>query len=256
MDTRTISVTLKIWRQAGPNVKGHFDTFGVEDVSTDLAFLEVLDLVNERLQKDGQEPVAFESNCREGICGCCGAAVNGRPHGPRPATTLCQLYMRHFKNGDVIVVEPLRATAFVIIKDLVVDRSPLDRIIQAGGFVSVRTGQAPDANATPVPKKQAEQAFRAAACIGCGACVAACPNASASLFMAAKVVQLAKLPQGYPEREQRVSAMVQQMDEEGFGSCSKHYECQAVCPKQITVENIATMHREYLRATLSPHEKV
>jgi succinate dehydrogenase / fumarate reductase iron-sulfur subunit len=254
MDTKTISVTLKVWRQDGPDVKGHLDTFEVKDVSTDISFLEMLDIVNEGLQKAGKEPIAVESNCREGICGCCGATLNGRPHGPKAATTLCQLNMRHFKNGEVIVVEPFRATAFPIIKDLVIDRSALDHIIQAGGYVSVRTGQAPDANTVVVPKQQAEKAFQAAACIGCGACAAVCPNASASVFTAAKIAQLAKLPQGHPERKKRVQSMVDQMDKEGFGSCSKHHECHAVCPKEISVENITTMNREYVKSLLASGE--
>lgn len=248
MNEKTISITLKVWRQEGPEAQGYLETHEARDISTDISFLEMLDIVNAGLQKAGIEPIAFESNCREGICGCCGATVNGRPHGPRPATTLCQLHMRHFHDGDVIVVEPFRATAFPIIRDLVVDRSALDRIIQAGGYVSVRTGQAPDANAIPIPKKRAEAAFRSAECIGCGACTAACPNASASLFAAAKIGQLAALPQGHPEREQRVRSIARRMDEEGFGPCSKHYECHAVCPKQVGVENITTMNRENLRA--------
>jgi succinate dehydrogenase / fumarate reductase, iron-sulfur subunit len=254
MNAKKISVTLKVWRQESPETKGRFETYKAEDISTDLSFLEMLDIVNTNLQKAGIEPVAFESNCREGICGCCGATVDGRPHGPRAATTFCQLHMRNFSDGDTIVVEPFRATAFPIIKDLVVDRSALDHIIQAGGYVSVRTGEAPDANAILVAKKQAEQAFRAAACIGCGACAAVCPNASASLFTAAKITQLARLPQGHPERKKRVRAMVRRMDEEGFGSCSKHYECQAVCPKEITVEHITTMNREFLLSLLAAAE--
>lgn len=248
---KTISVTLKVWRQQGPEDHGHLETYEAKDVSTDTSFLEMLDIVNARLQEADIEPIAFESNCREGICGCCGAAVDGRPHGPREATTLCQLHMRHFHDGDVIVVEPFRATAFPIVRDLVVDRSALDRIIQSGGYVSARTGQAPDAHAIPIPKQVAEQAFRAASCIGCGACVAACPNASASLFVAAKISQFAKLPQGHPERRSRVRAMTRQMDREGFGSCSKHYECHAVCPKQIGVSTVTTMNREHLAALLA-----
>ncbi len=213
----------------------------------------MLDIVNAGLEKAGADPIAFEHDCREGICGSCGAVVNGHAHGPQRATTLCQLYMRHFNDGDVITIEPFRAKAFPLIKDLVVDRSAFDRIIQAGGYISVKTGTAPDAHAQLVPKPKAEQAMDAAACIGCGACVAACPNASASLFTAAKISQLCKLPQGDPERKRRVSAMIRQMDHEGFGSCSKHYECQAACPKEIKVANIATMNREFLR-TLLPGE--
>lgn len=250
-NSKAISVTLKVWRQENPEVEGHLETYEAKDVSTDLSFLEMLDIVNEDLQEKGIEPIAFESNCREGICGCCGAVVNGRPHGPQPATTLCQLHMRHFEDGDVIVVEPFRATAFPIIKDLVVDRSALDRIIQAGGYISVRTGQAPDAHTILVPKDVAELAFQAATCIGCGACTAACPNASANLFVAAKITQLAKLPQGHPERKRRVHAMAVQMDRDGFGSCSKHHECHTVCPKKISTDTISTMKREYLRALLA-----
>ncbi len=248
---RKINIVLKVWRQDGPKAKGHFELYQAREISSDLSFLEMLDLVNEKLQKDGVRPIAYESNCREGVCGCCGATVNGRPHGPKPATTLCQLHMRNFKDGDLIVIEPFRATAFPLIQDLVVDRSALDRIIQAGGYVSVRTGQAPDANAVPIEKNLAEQAFKAAACIGCGACAAACPNASASLFTAAKIAQLSRLPQGHPERKRRVQMMARQMDKEDFGSCSKHYECHAVCPKQITVESITTMHREYMKTLVT-----
>ena len=208
----------------------------------------MLDIVNTDLEKQGIEPISFDHDCREGICGSCGAVVNGEAHGPQRATTLCQLHMRKFKDGDIIIIEPFRAKAFPLIKDLVIDRSAFDRIIQAGGYVSVRTGQAPDAHAVPIKKDNADRAMDAAACIGCGACVAACPNASASLFMSAKITQLCKLPQGHPERNRRVIAMVRQMDAEGFGSCSKHYECEAVCPKEVKVENITLMNREYLRA--------
>ncbi len=246
----TISVTLKVWRQDGPEAKGYFETHEAKDISTSMSVLEMLDVVNLRLQKEGKEPIAFESNCREGICGSCGAAVNGQPHGPKRATTLCQLYMRHFNEGDLLVLEPFRASAFPVIKDLVVDRSAFDRIIQAGGYVTVKTGQASDANAILVPKDVSDRAFRSAACIGCGACAASCPNASASLFAAAKVAQLALLPQGSVERTSRAREMVKQMDAEGFGSCSKHYECQEACPKEIKVENIAVMNREYLRSLL------
>jgi len=246
----TISLTLKAWRQDGPEAEGRFETYEAKEISTSISVLEMLDLVNMRLEKEGKEPVAFESNCREGICGSCGAAVNGQPHGPQRATTLCQLYMRHFTDGDTLIIEPFRASAFPVIKDLVVDRSALDRIIQAGGYVTVKTGQACDANAILIPKAVSDRAFRSAACIGCGACAAACPNASASLFAAAKVAQLAQLPQGDVGRTRRVREIVQQMDEDRFGSCSKHYECQAVCPKEIGVENIAIMNREYLRAML------
>lgn len=248
MDNRTISLTLKVWRQPSADAPGKFQTIPAKDVSTDISFLEMLDIVNAGLEARGEEPVAFDHDCREGICGSCGAVVNGQAHGPQAATTLCQLHMRKFSDGDTIVIEPFRARAFPVIKDLVVDRGALDRIIQAGGYVSVRTGAAPDAHAVPVKKDDAERAMDAAACIGCGACVAACPNASASLFTAAKITQLCKLPQGHPERNRRVVAMVRQMDAEGFGSCSKHYECQAACPKEVKVENITLMNREYLRA--------
>ena len=248
MDNRTISLTLKVWRQPSADAPGKFQTIPAKDVSTDISFLEMLDIVNDGLEARGEEPVAFDHDCREGICGSCGAVVNGQAHGPQAATTLCQLHMRKFSDGDTIIIEPFRARAFPVIKDLVVDRGALDRIIQAGGYVSVRTGAAPDAHAVPVRKDDAERAMDAAACIGCGACVAACPNASASLFTAAKITQLCKLPQGHPERNRRVVAMVRQMDAEGFGSCSKHYECQAACPKEVKVENITLMNREYLRA--------
>jgi succinate dehydrogenase / fumarate reductase iron-sulfur subunit len=248
MSGKTINITLKVWRQADKNARGTFASYSVKNVSTDASFLEMLDIVNTGLEKDDKEPIVFDHDCREGICGMCGAVVNGVAHGPQSATTLCQLHMRKFHDGDIIVVEPWRSAAFPVIKDLAVDRSAFDRIIEAGGYVSVKTGQAPDAHAIPVPKAKADAAMDAASCIGCGACVAACPNASASLFTAAKVAQLAKLPQGSPERRRRVIAMVDQMDHEGFGSCSKHYECEAVCPKEIKVENIAIMNREYMRA--------
>ncbi|MBI2422582.1 MAG: succinate dehydrogenase/fumarate reductase iron-sulfur subunit [Candidatus Hydrogenedentes bacterium] len=252
MAGKTINLKIKVWRQAGPESKGEFETYDAKNISVDASFLEMLDVVNNQLERHDKEPVAFDHDCREGICGMCGAVVNGVAHGPQTATTLCQLHMRKFKDGDTITIEPWRAKGFPIVKDLVVDRSAFDRIIQAGGFVSVRTGQAPDAHAIPVPKKAADEAMDAAACIGCGACVAACPNASASLFTAAKITQLAKLPQGHPERKTRVIAMVQQMDKEGFGSCSKHYECEAACPKEIKVSNITNMNREYMKAMLSP----
>lgn len=251
MAEKTISVTLKVWRQADKDARGTFASYSVKNISTDASFLEMLDVVNNGLEKEDKDPIAFDHDCREGICGMCGAVVNGVAHGPQSATTLCQLHMRKFKDGDTIVLEPWRASAFPVVKDIAVDRSAFDRIIQAGGFVSVKTGQAPDAHAIPVPKPKADAAMDAAACIGCGACVAACPNASASLFTAAKVVQFAKLPQGDPERRRRVIGMVEQMDREGFGSCSKHYECEAACPKEIKVENITLMNREYLRALVT-----
>jgi len=247
---KTLSLTLRVWRQTGPQDAGHFATYEAKELSADLSFLEMLDIVNAQLEKAGEDPIAFEHDCREGICGTCGAVVNGQAHGPQRATTLCQLYLRHFQDGAVVTIEPFRAKAFPVVKDLVVDRSALDRIIQAGGYVSVRTGAAPEANAVLIPKPVAERAMDAAACIGCGACVAACPNASASLFTAAKISQLCRLPQGEPERKRRVNAMVRQMDKEGFGSCSKHYECQAACPKEIQVSHITAMNHEYLRALL------
>ncbi len=249
--SKNIRLTLKIWRQNGPDGPGRFEDHKLDNVSTDASFLEMLDVLNDQLERDDKDPVAFDHDCREGICGSCGAVVNGSAHGPESATTLCQLHMRKFKDGDTIYIEPWRANGFPVVKDLVVDRAAFDRIIQAGGFVSVRTGQAPDAHAIPIPKDDADLAMDAAQCIGCGACVAACPNASASLFTAAKIHQLALLPQGHPERNRRVVAMVEQMDAEGFGSCSKHYECEAACPKEIKVEHIAAMNREYRSALVS-----
>ncbi len=247
----TLNLTLKIWRQAGPDEPGEFREYQVKDVSPDMSFLEMLDMLNEQLLEQGEEPVAFDHDCREGICGCCGVVINGQPHGPLRRTTTCQLYMRHFKDGDTLVIEPWRAAAFPVVKDLIVDRSAFDRIIAAGGYISVNTGQAPEANTIPVPKEVAEKALDAAACIGCGACVAACKNASAMLFVSAKVSHLALLPQGQVERTQRVRNMVAQMDKEGFGACTNTYECEAACPEGISVENIARMNREYLRALFS-----
>jgi succinate dehydrogenase / fumarate reductase iron-sulfur subunit len=244
-----VNLTLHVWRQKNPRERGRFVTYDARDISPDMSFLEMLDVVNEGLIQKGEEPIAFDSDCREGICGTCGMVVNGRAHGPRARTTACQLHMRSFEDGDTITIEPWRAAAFPVIKDLVVDRSPFDRIIAAGGFISVPTGSAPEANSLPVPKESAELAMDAAACIGCGACVAACPNASAMLFTAAKVSHLGLLPQGQPERERRVLAMVSQMDHEGFGGCTNHRECEAVCPKGITIENIALMNRDYIRAS-------
>jgi len=250
MSEKTINVTLRVWRQSGPEQPGRLESYPAHNISTDMSFLEMLDVINGGLERERKDPIAFDHDCREGICGSCGAVVNGVAHGPQKATTLCQLHMRQFHNGDVITIEPFRANAFPVVKDLVVDRSAFDRIIEAGGYVSVRTGQAPDAHCIPVPKPDADAAMDAAACIGCGACVAACPNASASLFTAAKITQLSKLPQGHPERKTRVRGMVHQMDVEGFGSCSKHYECEAACPKEIKVENITHMNREYMKALL------
>jgi succinate dehydrogenase / fumarate reductase iron-sulfur subunit len=243
-----MTFTLKIWRQPGKDAPGALKTYTASDISSDMSFLEMLDAVNETLVRAGEDPVAFDSDCREGICGSCGLFVNGRAHGPTKSIATCELRMRHFADGDTIVIEPWRAKAFPVIKDLVVDRTALDRIIQSGGFVSVRTGGVPDGNAIPIPKPDAEESMDAAACIGCGACVAACKNASAMLFVAAKVSQLALLPQGYAERKDRVLNMVAKMDEEGFGACSNTYACEAECPKNISVLNIARMNREYLRA--------
>ncbi len=249
--TKTIDITLKVWRQKNGQVKGRLETYQARDISTDMSFLEMIDVVNEKLVLEGEEPIAFDHDCREGICGMCGAVVNGRPHGPEKGTTLCQLHMRHFNDKDVVVVEPWRSRAFKVIKDLVVDRGALDSIIQAGGYVSVNTGGAPDANTLPVPQNVAEKAMDAAECIGCGACVAACPNASAMLFVAAKVSQLALLPQGQPEASQRVLAMVSKMDELGFGNCGNEKECEAECPKNISIVNIARMNREFIKASLN-----
>lgn len=250
MTAKTITLNLKIWRQAGPGEPGRFEAYRLQDLNTDMSFPEMLDVLNERLTLEGREPVAFDHDCREGICGMCGAVVNGIAHGPERETTLCQLHLRHFQDGQTLIIEPFRAKAFPVIKDLVVDRSALDRIIQAGGFISVNTGSAPDANAIPVPQPKAEQAMDAAACIGCGACVAACPNAAAMLFVGAKISQLALLPQGLPEREQRALSMVRAMDREGFGNCTNERECEAVCPKGISIRNIARLNREFLRAAL------
>jgi len=248
--TKNINLTLKVWRQKGPNVKGRLETYYANDISTDMSFLEMIDVVNEQLTLEDKEPIAFDHDCREGICGMCGAVINGRAHGPEKGTTLCQLHMRHFSDKDVIVIEPWRARAFKIIKDLVVDRSALDTIIQAGGYVSVDTGGAQDANSIAIPQEIAELAMDAAACIGCGACVAACPNASAMLFTSAKISQLALLPQGKPEAALRAIAMVNVMDELGFGNCTNEKECEAECPKEISIINIARMNREFLKAGL------
>jgi succinate dehydrogenase / fumarate reductase iron-sulfur subunit len=247
---KKINVTLHVWRQRGPSDPGRIVEYAAKDVLTDMSFLEMLDVVNQGLVEKGEEPIAFESDCREGICGTCSLVINGRAHGPVRGAA-CQLYMRHFKDGDHIWVEPWRARAFPVIKDLVVDRSAFDRVIQAGGYVSVNTGGTPDGNTIPVPKMDQEGAMDAAACIGCGACVAACKNASAMLFVAAKVSHLGRLPQGQPERKRRVLRMVEQMDREGFGNCTNYYECEAVCPKAISVTHIARMNRDYLRASLT-----
>jgi len=243
-----MELTLKIWRQSGPKDEGRIVEYPVSGVSPDMSFLELLDVLNEGLVAKGEDPVHFDHDCREGICGTCSLVINGQAHGPIAGTTACQLHLRHFHDGQSICVEPWRARAFPVIKDLVVDRSALDLVIAAGGYASVRTGSAPDANAIPVPRDDAELAMDAAACIGCGACVAACKNASAMLFTSAKVSQLALLPQGAPERTSRVLAMVEAMDAAGFGNCTNESECEAACPKQISVENIARLNREYTRA--------
>lgn len=245
-----MNLTLKIWRQKDSKAKGKLTTYLVKDISPDMSFLEMLDVLNERLIHEGEEPVAFDHDCREGICGACSLVINGLPHGPEGGTTTCQLHMRKFKDGDTVFIEPWRAKAFPVVRDLVVDRGAFDRIMQAGGFVSVKTGQTQDANCLPVGKETADQAMDAAQCIGCGACVAACKNASAMLFVGAKVSQLALLPQGQVERERRVLNMVKVMDEEGFGNCSNQFECEAVCPKEISVGFIAKMNAEYLRAKI------
>lgn len=244
-------LTLHVWRQPAANVHGRFVRYDPKDVSPDMSFLEMLDVVNEELLAKGEAPIAFDHDCREGICGMCGVMINGVAHGPSRGTATCQLHMRVFKDGDEIWVEPWRSRAFPVIKDLVVNRGALDRIIAAGGFVTVQTGSAPEANATPVPKDAAERSMDAAACIGCGACVAACPNASASLFTAAKISHLGLLPQGQAERERRALRMVAQMDLEGFGGCSLFGECQEACPKEISIDFIARMHRDFLRAAMT-----
>lgn len=247
---RKLNLTLHVWRQAHRSAEGKFVTYQASDISTDMSFLEMLDVVNEGLIAKGDEPIAFDHDCREGICGQCGVVINGAAHGPRPATTSCQLHMRSFKDNDELTIEPWRAKSFPVIRDLVVDRSAFDRIIAAGGFISAPTGNAPDGNALLVAKKDADLSMDAAACIGCGACVAACPNGSAMLFTSAKVSHLGLLPQGQPERDSRVLAMVAQMDAEGFGTCTNHGECEAYCPKEIRLEFIARMNRDYLKAAM------
>ncbi len=246
-----MTINLRIWRQDGPRDRGGFRDYAVPDANPHMSFLEMLDVLNERLMKSGEDPVEFDHDCREGICGSCGVVINGTAHGPWKRTAACQLHMRHYRDGDTIVIEPWRATAFPVIKDLVVDRSAFDRIISAGGYVSVNTGGAPDANAIPIPKRNADEAFDYASCIGCGACVAACPNSSASLFTGAKIAQLALLPQGDVERRRRAFRMVDQMEREGFGDCSNHAECEAVCPKGISISAIASMRREYMKAMVT-----
>lgn len=249
-----MNLTLKIWRQENARAKGRFETYKVENISPDCSFLEMLDILNEQLVDKLSHPVCFDNDCREGICGMCGLYINGRPHGPDDGVTTCQLHMRRFKDGDTIVIEPWRARPFPVIRDLVVDRTAFDKIIQEGGYVSVTTGGVSDGNAIPIPKKNADEAMDAAACIGCGACVAACKNASAMLFVSAKVSQLALLPQGKPEAARRVQAMVAKMDELGFGNCTNTYACEAECPKQIKRSNIARMNREFMCAKVCSEE--
>ena len=243
-----LNLKLKIWRQSSPNDKGAFISYDVSGLNTHMSFLEMLDVLNEKLVVTGDDPVAFDHDCREGICGMCSMVINGKPHGPQKGTTTCQLHIRHFKDGDTITIEPWRAKPFPVLKDLIVDRSSFDRIIQSGGYISVNTGSAPDGNSLPISKETAEDAFDAAACIGCGACVAACKNASASLFVSAKVSQLSLLPQGQPEREERVKNMVLKMDEEGFGHCTNTGACEAECPKEISLEYIRKLNLEYHRS--------
>jgi succinate dehydrogenase / fumarate reductase iron-sulfur subunit len=255
MEHYNMNLNLKVWRQKNKNDKGSLVDYKVSGISSEMSFLEMIDVLNEKLVADGKdEPIAFDHDCREGICGMCSMYINGRPHGPWAGTTTCQLHMRAFKDGDTIVIEPWRAKAFPVIRDLVVDRTAFDRIIQAGGYISVNTGNAVDANAIPINKDDADKAFAAAACIGCGACVAACKNASAMLFVSAKVSQLALLPQGKPEAQKRVLDMVAQMDKEGFGSCTNTGACEAECPKEISLENIARLNREFTAASLASEE--
>jgi succinate dehydrogenase / fumarate reductase iron-sulfur subunit len=248
--TQPISITLRVWRQTGPSQPGKFVDYQSKNLNPNMSFLEMLDVVNDELTLKGEEPIAFAHDCREGICGTCSCTINGKPHGPGKGVATCQVYMRSFRDGDVVTVEPFRAAAFPVIKDLVVDRSAFDKIQQAGGFITARAGSAPDANALPVPKPDADLAMDAAQCIGCGACVAACKNASAMLFVAAKVGHLGLMPQGQAERDKRVLAMVQTMDEAGFGNCTNQYECSAACPKLISHDFIARMNRDYLGATM------
>ena len=254
MEHYTMNLTLKVWRQKNTNEKGGFETYQVKDISSEMSFLEMFDVLNEQLIRDNKEPIAFDHDCREGICGMCSMYINGKPHGPWQANTTCQLHMRAFKDGDTIVVEPWRAKAFPVIKDLVVDRSAFDRIIQAGGYISVNTGNAVDGNALPIEKAKADASFAAAMCIGCGASVAACKNSSAMLFLSAKVSHLALLPQGTPERKTRVVDMVAQMDKEGFGACTNTGACEATCPKEISIANIARLNQEYLVAGLTANK--
>ena len=256
MSHKTINLTLKVWRQPGLRAPGRLETYQAKNIPTDASFLEMLDIVNERFTLEGKEPIAFDHDCREGICGMCGSVINGRPHGPERETTLCQLHMRHFNDGDTLVIEPFRARALPVVKDLVVDRAALDQIMAAGGFISVNTAQAPEANSLPVPRDKAELSMDAAACIGCGACIAACPNASAMLFTGAKISQFALLPHGRPEAAKRALAMVAKMDEVGFGNCTNHKECEMECPKGISISNIARLNREFIKAAVASAEYV
>lgn len=249
-----MNLTLYVWRQKGPNDRGRLVQYEARDITPDMSFLEMLDTVNEDLIRKGEEPIAFDSDCREGMCGTCGQVVNGIPHGPRRKTTVCQLHMRHFTDGDAVYVEPLRVRAFPVIKDLVVDRSAFDRIIRSGGYISAHTGGAPDGNAILIPKEDAHAAMDAAECIGCGACAAACPNGSAMLFTAAKVAHLAIVPQGRPEAPSRVRVMTEEMHRQGFGNCGNHYECEAVCPRGVKVKFIAKLNREFLKASIKGTE--
>jgi succinate dehydrogenase / fumarate reductase, iron-sulfur subunit len=246
-----MKLTLHVWRQKGPKDKGRFSTYELEDVSTHMSFLEMLDVLNEDLINRGEEPVAFEHDCREGVCGCCGMVVNGIPHGGQVGTTVCQLHMRHYKDGDELVLEPWRAKAFPVLKDLMVDRSAFDRIVQAGGFISARIGSAPDGNAVLIPKDAADRAMDFAECIGCGACVASCPNGAAMLFVGGKIAHLGALPQGQPERLKRAQAMVEQMERETFGACTNYRACEAVCPKELSIAGIATMNKDFLKAMMA-----
>jgi succinate dehydrogenase / fumarate reductase, iron-sulfur subunit len=245
-----VILTLKVWRQESADAKGKIETFITPEISEHMSFLEMLDVVNDSLERDGKEPIAFDSDCREGICGTCSMMIDGQAHGPWYGTTVCQLHMREFKDGDIIVIEPWRARAFPVIRDLIVDRSAYDRIVQAGGYISVGTGGVPDANAIPIAKHDSDASMDAASCIGCGACVASCKNASAMLFVSARINQLARLPQGQPERNKRVKSLVAQMDVEGFGNCTNLYECEAACPKEIKITNIALLNRDFLRASI------
>jgi len=250
-----MKIILNIWRQKNASSPGKMVRYELDKVNEHMSFLEMLDVLNEELTRKGEDPVTFEHDCREGICGCCGFMINGIPHGPERGTTVCQLHMRHFRDGDELWLEPFRARAFPVIKDLMVDRSAFDRIISAGGYISINTGSAPEANSIPVKKQCADRAMDAAACIGCGACVAACPNASASLFVSAKIAHLGLLPQGQPERDRRALRMVLKMTEEGFGYCTNTGECEAICPKGVKIENIAMMHRDYLKAVATFREE-